>query len=280
MPDSSSTCGRFNHIATCAGEALREELAAYPKPGLVSFRDSGSHGDMDAGVFLASVSSLHPHFESAALAGSRQVSMNELRRQGRKAEQDMLAATRGVNTHRGAIFSLGLICAAAGARSAEPNTTKRNALGRIVAQRWGADILDRNAFEGNSHGQSVFRRYGALGARGEAANGFPHVYGVGLPAFRGALKRHPREKAVIQCLFALLARVPDTTLLHRGGMDGLAFCRKAARWFLERGGVNRPDWFEKAEILHREFVRRRLSIGGVADLLAATLLLQRLEEVT
>ena len=278
MSDSSSICGRLNHIAACAGEALREELAAYPKPGLVSYRDSGSHEDMDADTFLTSMNSLKPHFKSAAMAGSKKASMNELRRQGRKAERDMLAATRGINTHRGAIFSLGLICAAAGARAAEPDATKRKALGRIVAQRWGADILERNAFEGTSHGQSVFRRYGACGARGEAANGFPHVYRVGLPALRDALKHHPSEKAVIQCLFTLLARVPDTTLLHRGGMDGLAFCRKAARWFLERGGVNMPDWFEQAEILHGEFIKRRLSGGGVADLLAATLLVHHLEE--
>ena len=75
----------------------------------------------------------------------------------------------------------------------------------------------------------------------------------------------------LQCLFALIAAVDDTALLHRGGPDGLAFAQAAARGFLAEGGVGQPGWRDRALLLHRHFVVRHLSAGGCADLLAMTL---------
>jgi triphosphoribosyl-dephospho-CoA synthase len=206
-----------------------------------------------------------------AEAGARGCTMGRLRIIGIEAEAAMLAATSGVNTHRGAIFGLGLLCAAAGARSAG-QVKAGTKLGEIVTKLWGEEILDGPVLL-HSHGSTVRRRFGAGGARLEAGGGFPSVYEVGLPALqRGAAHAGgDAEAARVEACFALLAAVEDTNLLHRGGPAGLRFARRAARDFLDAGGVAAPDWRERAKAVHEEFVARRLSPGGSADLLAMTL---------
>ena len=106
----------------------------------------------------------------------------------------------------------------------------------------------------------------------EAARGFPSVYEVGLPAVRRGALMAPddAEAARVQSCFALIAAVEDTNLLHRGGPPGLLFARRAAQKFLDEGGVCRPDRREHAQSVHEDFVKRWLSPGGSADLLAMT----------
>lgn len=183
----------------------------------------------------------------------------------------MLAATSGVNTHRGAIFGLGLLCAAAGAR-AGGRIDPRRTLGQEVSQLWGRSILD-GPVPLNSHGGKACRRFGAGGARLEAAQGFPSIYEVGLPALRRGARNAPQdpEAARVEACFALIAALEDTNLLHRGGLPALRFARHAARRFLDEGGVGRRGWQELARSMHASFVARRLSPGGSADLLAMTL---------
>jgi triphosphoribosyl-dephospho-CoA synthase len=182
----------------------------------------------------------------------------------------MFTATLGVNTHRGAIFGLGLLCAAAGARAAG-QVEARISLGEIVTRLWGEEILEGPVLL-HSHGSTVRRRFGAGGASLEAARGFPSVYEVGLPALqRGAAHAGgDAEAARVEACFALVAAVEDTNLLHRGGAAGLQFARRCAREFLDAGGVSAPDWRRRAETVHDQFVARRLSPGGSADLLAMT----------
>jgi triphosphoribosyl-dephospho-CoA synthase len=247
-------------IADLAVECLELEVSTYPKPGLVSPFDSGSHDDMDIVTFRRSAEAIRPYFEALAEAGARGCGMGPLRVIGIEAETAMLAATGGINTHRGAIFGLGLLCAAAGYGDAATS------LGATVARRWGRDIL-RGPTLLHSHGQGARRRYGAGGARLEAASGFPSVYDVGVPA----LASDRGEAARVQACFALIAAVEDTNLLHRRGPEGLRFAQRAARAFLDRGGVARRDWRARAVAVHRAFVARRLSPGGAADLLAMSL---------
>lgn len=255
-------------VAAMARRALELELETYPKPGLVSEVDSGSHADMDAATFRRSARAIEPLFVELAEAGRSGRGMGRLRAVGLAAEVAMLAATGGVNTHRGAIFGLGLLCAAAGART-DSLVGRTASLGGIVRARWGADILAGPASPG-SHGQAVRRRHGAGGARAEAAAGFPTLDAVALPALRQGRRFAPgdEEAARVQACFALMAVVEDTNLLHRGGAAGLAFVRDASADFLARGGVGRSGWRRAAEEVHRAVVARRLSPGGSADLLA------------
>ncbi|MGS0893313.1 triphosphoribosyl-dephospho-CoA synthase MdcB [Burkholderia stagnalis] len=256
-------------IAALAERSLVLEIETYPKPGLVSHVDAGSHADMDAATFARSAAVLRPYFAELADAGARDAEMTTLRRIGLRAEHAMLAATGGVNTHRGAIFGLGLLCAAAGRRTAPGASTAGPTLGACVAQRWGAEILGGPRLP-DSHGERAGRRYGVGGARREAADGFVTVYGVGVPALRRAMRDMPDdpEAARVDACFALIAALDDTNLLHRGGSAGLAFAQATARGFVARGGVRARDWRLRAAAAHRAFVARRLSPGGAADLLA------------
>ena len=277
---SSTTVARDDEAAAIAGLAahcLELEVRTYPKPGLVSPFDSGSHADMDIATFRRSAMAIRRYFEALAAAGAQGCGMGRLRVIGLEAEAAMLAATGGINTHRGAIFGLGLLCAAAGARTAD-DADRATSLGAIVARRWGDDILREPALL-HSHGGAARRRYGAGGARLEAAQGFPSVYEVGLPALQhGALMSSGDDEAArVQACFALIAVVEDTNLLHRGGVDGLRFAQRSAQIFLDEGGVGRRDWRERAASVHRAFIARRLSPGGTADLLVMSLFVEACE---
>ncbi|ATR21384.1 2'-(5''-triphosphoribosyl)-3-dephospho-CoA synthase [Roseomonas mucosa] len=261
-------------IGGLAARCLVLEVETWPKPGLVSHVDNGSHTDMDAGSFRRSAAAIEPFLARLALAGIEGASMPRLRAIGLEAEGAMLRATGGVNTHRGAIFGLGLLCAAAGARLKGAQGT----LGDVVERLWGGEILGTPSAP-DSHGGCAARRHGAGGARQEAAAGFPTLYHTGLPALRQGARLAPGddEAARVQSCFALIATLGDTNLLHRGGAEGLAFAQWAARGFLEGGGVGRPGWRAAAAGIGADFVARRLSPGGSADLLAMSLFLRAME---
>jgi triphosphoribosyl-dephospho-CoA synthase len=265
-------------IAAHAVDCLLLELETYPKPGLVSHIDRGSHTDMDADTLRRGATALGPYLCALAEAGAQNSDMGRLRVIGVEAEAAMLEATAGVNTHRGAIFGLGLLCAAAGARSS--GTVESTApLGSIVARRWGKEISS-GPVTLRSHGLEARRRYGAGGARCQAADGFPDVYGVGIPALKQAATMAPTDADAVRvhACFSLIAAVEDTNLLHRGGTAGLCFAQSAARSFLGRGGVGQLDWRVRARTVHEAFVQRRLSPGGSADLLAMSLFVQAIEQ--
>ena len=277
-PRTRSRDNFAQRIAALAQDCLHLEIATWPKPGLVSHVDNGSHDDMDAAMFLRSAAAIAPYFAALADAGAHGAAMPALRRIGLRAEVAMLHATGGVNTHRGAIFGLGLLCAAAGAREAA-GAGRGGTLGAIVAQRWAGDIL-AGPRPCDSHGERARQRFGAGGARLEAAHGFPNVYAIGVPALRDARRLAPDDaegQRVHACL-ALIAATDDTNLLHRGGRDGLEFAQVSARAFLERGGIAQADWRADAAMIHAAFVARRLSPGGAADLLAMSLFVDRLDQ--
>jgi triphosphoribosyl-dephospho-CoA synthase len=273
-----------DHVADSAKAALLAELETWPKPGLVSHVDSGSHADMDAAMLRRSAEVLQPFFVELALAGWEGAGMSRLRAIGLRAETAMLAATGGVNTHRGTIFGLGLLCSAAGTTARLSNNgvvVVPGKLGSIVAARWGNDIR-RGPVPLHSHGSAALRRYGAGGARAEASTGFPSIYNIGLPALRLGRTMAPADAfaAPVQTCFSLIASVRDTNLLHRGGEDGVLYASESAKAFLSAGGVDTSDWRIRAAEVHSGFVARRLSPGGCADLLAMTLFVDALESGT
>lgn len=258
-------------IAWEAEAALHEELETYPKPGLVSYVDNGSHCDMDAACFRAGIATLRDYFKTIFEAGSRSASILEMRKIGLEAETEMLVATGGVNTHRGAIFILGLLVAAAGYKS---STGNRGTLGAIVKNLWRQEVMQLN--NPGSNGETAIRQHGGGNARSEAGAGFPSVYNYGLPAFATVWKQQNRNFARLNAFYTILSNINDTTLLHRGGRLGHDFAVNVAIDF------KHADESEKAELAlqnHHEFVRRGLSCGGAADLLAATIFIHNLEEL-
>ena len=270
---TSQTIGRY------AVQSLHQELATYPKPGLVSPVDNGRHQDMDASIFFRSLFSLRKYFREISLAGMQGASFVILKQLGITAEERMLKATQGINTHRGAIFNLGLLAAAAGHLQEAGLLLQTDALSTVISVRWGDAIKQHGrSLPQTSHGGQVAAHYGVGGALHEASSGFPHVFNVGLPALQKSLARGAdQNSAAVQCLFSLMKALADTNLLYRGGDSGLTFAQESARSFLADGGVHRPGWRKQAIEIHREFVNRNLSPGGSADLLAATLFVNRLQ---
>jgi triphosphoribosyl-dephospho-CoA synthase len=262
-------------IARCAANALTEELATYPKPGLVSFVDQGSHPDMDAKCFLAAIEAIRGFFGQMAEAGADGCRLLDLQRIGISAEESMLDATGGKNTHRGAIYCLGLLAAAAGKQMADGHLPGLP-LGRIVAETWGKEILLPDSLLQTSRGLEMCHRYKLGGVRQEAKKGFPSIFKAGLPAFQTALISTGRAAARVQAFFAILEVCEDTTLLKRGGYSGWEYAQRQVRRFLLRGGVASPGWKILAEEIHCGFVARHLTAGGAADLLAATLFIDHL----
>ncbi|QNH23085.1 triphosphoribosyl-dephospho-CoA synthase MdcB [Xanthomonas sp. GW] len=235
---------------------------------------------MDASTFLRSLFALRGYFVAIATAGAADAAFPTLRELGIGAERAMLRATGGVNTHRGAIFSLGLLVAAAARlRSQHSAAPDGMAVCNAVGIFWREALLDA-PLDPHSHGQRMRRLHGVAGVREQAAAGFPLLREVALPSLRAALRAGlAQEAALAQTLLQLIAQTDDLNLLHRGGRDGLRFAQCSARAFLEAGGAAQPDWRQQLSRIGDAFVARRLSPGGSADLLACACFLQRQEGV-
>lgn len=264
------------HIARLAVRSLYAELALYPKPGLVSFIDNGSHTDMNAETFLRSLFALRHYFRRICQAGIDQAPFATLKRLGIVAEQVMLRATAGVNTHRGAIFSIGMLCAAAGRAYALRGPMTASALQAHLLIGWGEALAAHTApADGKSHGLAAAASHGVSGAREEAALGLPSVFHVGLPALAAGCGT---REARIDALFALMAHISDTNVVHRGGAEGISLVRSLAQGFIAAGGTAALDWETRALSIHHRLVASKLSPGGAADLLAASCFVHALTE--
>jgi triphosphoribosyl-dephospho-CoA synthase len=275
FPPDPRTLRRFcGETARIAVGCLHTELVLYPKPGLVSPFDNGSHTDMTAVTFMRSLFALRHYFALICRAGIDDAPFASLKRLGIEAEARMMTATGGVNTHRGAIFSLGLLCAALGRARAQGITPSSDALRATMLIRWGGELEGHTRADGAaSHGLQVADVHAASGAREEAALGLPSVFEVGLPAMRRTLAAgRSMYLARIDALFALMARVSDTNVYYRGGAHGALTVRQQAEGFQGIGGTAHPHWRDYALECHRILVDQKLSPGGAADLLAATCL--------
>jgi triphosphoribosyl-dephospho-CoA synthase len=272
----AKTIGVIGHYAD---GALRAELMLTPKPGLVDRRNCGAHHDMTMQTFLASVCALAPWWSRFTQIGYACASMPAdtvlpmVRPAGVQSEQAMAEVTDGVNTHKGAIFSLGLLCTAAGRLLAGGTALTREGLCAEVSSMC-VGLVDRelnSAHRKQTAGERVFRHYGFAGARGEAASGYALVRRAALPVY-DRLRRIGVDEhvALLQVLLHLLALNRDTNLVSRGGLDGLDYVQTYAQNLLREGGVLTSDGVKKMEAFDDALIARHLSPGGTADLLAVT----------
>ena len=268
-------------VERAAWSALVLELTLAPKPGLVTPFSRGSHADMDHRHFNASIDALNGYFGDCARLAAAGADLPALQARGMMAETVMFAATGGINTHKGAIFTLGLLAAAAGRQRAlgEPASQQ---LGTLVAEAWGDALLDAAAStRADSHGLRVRRTLGLPGAREQAANGFPVLFGTTLPALQEARRRLGSDaRALLHALIATIAVLPDSNLAHRGGRGGLEWARAMATDFITAGSVFGAGHARRLSALCAAFEKRRLSPGGSADLLAAALFVEALPACT
>ena len=264
-------------LAELARQALVAEVELTPKPGLVDRRGAGAHSDLSLDLMRQSAAAIAPYFEAMGDSAQSMPFDRGLRTEvaaiGRAAESAMLQATNGSNTHKGAIWILGLLVTAA-SRGIDPNPA-------VIAQdaAFLARLPDRAQPQLLSHGEMVRARYGATGARGEAFAGFPHVLHVGLPTLRAERNRARTEtNSRLWALLNIMARLEDTCVLYRGGAEGLAIVQKGASDALLAGGPGSVAGELAMLRLDQELLIRNISPGGAADLLAATLFLDALEQ--
>ena len=272
-------------VSSLATAALWSEVNTTPKPGLVDRDNNGSHRDMDLETFGRSIDALTPYWGRCFSVGREtagdppEETFRRLRIIGREAEAAMLTATGGVNTHKGAVFTLGAVCGAAGRlwRPDAPCRDPERIAGECAAMTRDAVAADWAAMEGLPEdeltaGQRLYRRYGLTGIRGEAAAGLPGVTETALPAYRRALAagRTPNDACAIALLY-LIARGTDTNMVARGGPALAAEATEKVRELLGRTPL--PE-MEEIAALDRWFTERNLSPGGCADLLAVAVFLR------
>jgi triphosphoribosyl-dephospho-CoA synthase len=264
-------------LSTSAVAALIEEAELTPKPALVDRRGNGAHHDLDLERLRLSAGALRDGFAAMARAATGEQPSLRLREQigriGRDMERRMMAATDGSNAHRGAIWALGLLVAAAAQRRSESHPASIAATAAALAR-----LPDRFAPHPLSNGEHARLRFGATGARGEAQAGFPHAIFIGLPTLRAARGRGVLEDcARLDALMAIMASLNDTCLLHRGGRAALQAAKVGAWDVLAEGGTASPAGLQRLHRLHDELMRLWASPGGSADLLSVTLFLDLLE---
>lgn len=267
------------YIASRAYFALQQEVSTTPKPGLVDRNNRGSHRDMGLKEFFASAVALRPFFCRFAETGflTRDADPKEtfqsIRGIGVEAEEAMRKATRGVNTHKGAIFSLGLLCAACGRLdpydwTPEALTRECAAMTKGLCAQDLAGITPENA---KTVGERLYAQYGITGVRGQAEAGFPAVLQVGLPVFRECLKNGLSENdAGAVTLLHLLAATDDTNLIARSNRETQLEIKAQVAELLQQTPCPAMDAIAK---LDEDFIRKNLSPGGSADLLAMTVFL-------
>ena len=280
-------------LAGAACEALLEELYTTPKPGLVDMASNGAHTDMDIPLFEKSAESLRPYFHDAVLLGMDGCSMKELRQRGILAEKEMFEATGGVNTHKGLIYSMGLLLAGMGRAVSEADAGEMNTDALMTGEgemniapsmtdaavKYASELAGEDAEEKIAealekpvtNGAKVLRTYGARGAQGEAAAGFPDALCCEerLRYYIDAGLGQDRAGALAFC--DSMARLEDTNLLHRGGPQGLDYARSQAEHISALCSFE--ERISELAELDGEMTKRGLSPGGSADMLALAFLL-------
>ena len=291
----------FSALENQAALALLDEVYAAPKPGLVDRIDSGAHADMKFEDFILSTAAISPFLREMAVTAyqscftlpsshalkdeAERTLFPKLREIGKRAEREMYAATGGVNTHKGAIFTLGLLTAGAGLLYAKTGRLNAEAIldevQNLVGEPLKRELAELKAGEaGSAHGEAVLHRDGAGGVRSAAAKGFPVLRSVALPLLRQyEAEGQAAEASALNVLLHLILHVSDTNVLYRGGKEALLTLRADCRNILAHGGAFTPKGTALLSELKETCKQRNVSPGGAADLLSAALFLHRIEKI-
>ena len=233
------------HISSLSMAALLYEVAATPKPGLVDRDNQGAHRDMDFYTFQSSAVSLNQFFEEFTLLGIQnrfrppEQVLALIRPVGIQAEEVMMAATGGVNTHKGMIFSLGIFCCVLGYLKGNQIPFSQEAFTE-TCRKMTCRVLED--FEGitpdnaKTSGERLYALHGITGIRGEASKGYPTVFQVALPAFRGYKSQglSPNDAGILTLLH-IIAGFEDTNIIARSDYETMTQIRGQIQELLDSG---------------------------------------------
>lgn len=247
-------------VADLAERALRLELDTTPKPGLVDRRDNGAHKDMDYALMSKSISALRPYLTRLAVESAKDIDPAKIKEIGIEAEKAMLKATGGVNTHKGALFCIGLSVAAASCLACSTGAVEAYSFKELVS-RVASEIPSARG----THGAEAKRSFKAVGALENARAAYPELFTDWLPYYR-SLEGDPFR--CHKTLLHIMTTLDDTNILHRRGAEGLAHAEAEAARLLE-------DFSESGlSSLNKDFIRENISPGGSADMLSLTIFIE------
>lgn len=243
-------------IADLAVRSLMTELDTTPKPGLVDRLDNGAHKDMDYALMSKSVSALRPYFTRLAVDASQGIDPSRIKETGVEAEKAMLKATGGVNTHKGALFSIGLAVVAASWLACTQGAVETYSLKELISR-----IAEAIPSAEGTHGAAVRKDFKVGGALENARRGYPELFADWLPYYRG-LKDDPHR--CHKTLLRIMTTLDDTNVLHRRGAEGLTKVKSEAGSLLQNFSE------EGMARMNRDFTGENISPGGSADILSLT----------
>ena len=279
-------------ISRLAVEAMLSEVSATPKPGLVDRHNCGAHHDMDFFTFVSSSAALSDAYRAMGQVGidfgDQEITdmWPMLQSVGYEMEQRMFEATKNVNTHKGMVFSLGILSACAGWLSRQKNiqsitaTAIFGAAAQLCAGLCEKAFKDMDQKTALTKGDRMYLAYGLRGARGEAEDGFPTVMTVALPMY--TLLRDTGisiNDALVETLLHLVAHTEDTNIVSRHDWDTATYAKEAAKRVIRLGGIHTEVGRTAIEAMDQDFIERYISPGGAADLLALTHFLYEIEKV-
>ena len=287
MKTETKTNNIIKKIGDLALEAMLVEVSVTPKPGLVDRNNSGAHSDMDYFTFIRSAASLRSCFENFAILGFNsdylKNSWPEMRSIGIEAEKKMFNATAGINTHKGEIFSLGLLSACAGYFYKQNGFFNADEI-LCLCSEICTGLCDKdferlkNNHDNLTKGERVFLQYGLKGVRGEAESGYPLVNKYALPALKKLLNNDfTLNDALTVALLEIIAHNDDSNIISRHDLKTCEYVKNCASEIFMKLEKN----FDVNLILalDQDFITKNISPSGSADLLAVTYFLYSLEKI-
>jgi holo-ACP synthase/triphosphoribosyl-dephospho-CoA synthase len=269
-------------VVNNALKGLLYEVSLNPKPGLVDPVSMGSHTDMNMFMFIDSSLSLKSYLDKAFKLGRNfegsdlKLLFNALRAEGVLAEQTMFNATNNVNTHKGAIFSLGIWVTAIAYSTKDGSATMTEV--RRVIQRMVEGLIEKDLASNRvamTAGEQQFQTYQLTGIRGEAVNGFPGVAEIAVPFLQATFGTMTQR--LLDTLMKIAATLEDSTLIKRAKTpDVLAEIKEWTSIYFKLGGSHTEEGMKYLYDLDRVFIERNLSIGGSADTLILTIFIGQL----
>lgn len=247
-------------IAHLATRALQAELDTTPKPGLVDKRDNGAHRDMDHALMLRSIRALHPYFIRLAQLGcsSPQPPHDDIVRIGIEAERAMFEATGGVNTYKGALFSMGLAVIAAGGAALCHNT---NAMSSSIAA-----LASRFPVTKGTHGSEAKTRACLKGALDNARDGYRMLFEAWLPFYETCVESAD-PYALHKTLLRIMCDLDDTNIVYRTSLATMLQVKEESKQLLQSFSIM------GLETMNSKFMRCNISPGGSADMLSLVVFL-------
>lgn len=267
--------------------ALLYEVSVTPKPGLVDPADPGPHPDMTVFTFIDSAVSLRSYFEACRVAGQTFSGTDltqlfkAIRSLGMTAERTMFTATKGVNTHKGAIFSLGILVTASAvvmAQTQQPTTTRIfQTVKQMLVGLTEQDLGRVSAQQAHTAGERQYVKYGQGGIRAEAEAGYPTVTTIALPFLRQSTGTI--NQRLLDTLMMIAGHTADSNLIKRAQTPAvLEWMHTQMTRYFELGGCQTDAGAEFLNALNQTFLKRHLSLGGSADLLILTVFIGLMEE--